>query len=180
MSTMTAMASSNECKAKICEPICICKPAKRTFGASSTSFTHLNAKSPNMVKPNFESSQPVRIYSCVSASTPGVMRMYTSCTMPRSPAKRFTRSSSIRESSTMRPTPASSASHNSCSVLLLPCTNTRSMGKPAARAIASSPPPETSRHRPLSATICSTALFRNALLAYSTSEFRCCTRMAFR
>ena len=37
--------------------------------------THLKAKSSRMVKPNFESSQPVRMYSCVSASTPGVMRM---------------------------------------------------------------------------------------------------------
>ncbi len=27
-----------------------------------------------MVKPNFESSHPVRMYWCVSASTPGVMR----------------------------------------------------------------------------------------------------------
>ena len=31
----------------------------------------LEAKSLSMVKPNLLSSQPVRMYSCVSASTPG-------------------------------------------------------------------------------------------------------------
>ena len=72
---MTSTASGYECSAKICEPIWQCRPARRTLGAASTSFTHLNAKSSRMVKPNFESSQPVRMYWCVSASTPGVMRI---------------------------------------------------------------------------------------------------------
>ena len=72
---MTCAASRNEWSAKICEPIWQWNPTSFTLGASMASFTHLNAKSSSMVKPNFESSQPVRMYSCVSASTPGVMRM---------------------------------------------------------------------------------------------------------
>ncbi len=74
-STMTSAASRKECSAKIWDPIWQCRPAKRTFGVPKTSRTQLKAKSSLMLKPNFESSQPVRMYSCVSASTPGVMRM---------------------------------------------------------------------------------------------------------
>ena len=161
-STMTAAASRKECSAKICEPMWQCRPTRRTFSAASTSPTHLKAKSSRMVKPNFESSQPVRMYSWVSASTPGVMRMYTSCTTPRRPAISFTRASSMRESSTMRPTPAEMASSSSRGVLLLPWTNTRSMGKSTARAQASSPPPDTSRHSPSASAMRTTSLFRNA------------------
>ena len=62
-STMTAAASRKECSAKICEPMWQCRPTRRTFSAASTSPTHLKAKSSRMVKPNFESSQPVRMYS---------------------------------------------------------------------------------------------------------------------
>ena len=62
-STMTCTASAKECNAKICEPMWQWKPARRTFGASSASLTHLKAKSLSMVKPNLLSSQPVRMYS---------------------------------------------------------------------------------------------------------------------
>ena len=74
-STITSTASGYECSANICEPMWQCRPASRTFGVASTSATQRKAKSSRMVKPNFESSQPVRMYWCVSASTPGVMRI---------------------------------------------------------------------------------------------------------
>ena len=73
-STITATASRNECSAKICEPIWQCRPTSLTWGAANTSLMQRNAKSSSIVNPNLESSQPVRMYSWVSASTPGVMR----------------------------------------------------------------------------------------------------------
>ena len=103
--------------------------------------------------------------------TPGVMRIKISCVTPISCAIADTRESSMRESTTIRPTPASIASRSSCGVLLLPCTITRSIGKSTARATANSPPPDTSRHMPCLFAKRQTALLRNALLAYAMSEF---------
>ena len=65
----------------------------------------------------------------------------------------------------MRPTPYDRASRSSATVLLLPWNPIRSAGKPARWATASSPPVQTSRCSPSSATQRATAVQRNALPA---------------
>lgn len=65
----------------------------------------------------------------------------------------------------IRPTPASSARDSSETDLLLPWKPIRSGGIPADNAVASSPPVQTSRCRPSSAIIRTTARHRNALPA---------------
>src|SRR5690606_37838480 len=77
----------------------------------------------------------------------------------------LSRSISWKESSTIRPTPASRAAASSAVDLLLPWKPIRSGGNPAASATASSPPVQTSRFSPSSAMIRATARHRNALPA---------------
>ena len=92
----------------------------------------------------------MRTYSWVWASTPGVTRTRTWGRLGAPGARRSSRSTSSKESTTMRPTPASRARASSASDLLLPCRTRRSGGTPAARATCSSPPVATSRCRPSS------------------------------
>ena len=63
------------------------------------------------------------------------------------------------------PTPSSTARVSSATVLLLPWKPTRSIGKPARSATASSPPEQTSRLSPSSAIHRATVVQRNALPA---------------
>ncbi|GAB3944778.1 hypothetical protein GCM10027614_35470 [Micromonospora vulcania] len=86
-------------------------------------------------------------------------------TDPRSRASAVSRSISVNESTMIRPTPASSARVSSAIDLLLPWKPIRSGGIPAASAVASSPPLHTSRCRPSSAIIRTTARQRKALPA---------------
>ena len=65
----------------------------------------------------------------------------------------------------IRPTPSSTARSSSATVLLLPWKPTRSIGKPARSATASSPPEHTSRLSPSSAIHRATVVQRNALPA---------------
>ena len=118
-----------------------------------------------MEKPNFWSSCAVAMNSWVCASTPTVSRTSTGATTPRSRATASSRAISWNESSTTRPTPASTAATSSAVDLLLPCNAIRSAGKPARSATASSPPLHTSSERPSSATQRATSVHRNALAA---------------
>jgi hypothetical protein len=103
--------------------------------------------------------------SCVCASTPTVTRTITGAVTPRPAATAATRSISWKESRTIRPTPYSRAARISSTDLLLPWKPIRSPGKPARRATASSPPVQTSRWSPSSATQRATAVQRNAFPA---------------
>ena len=70
--------------------------------------------------PNFWSSWAVAMYSCVCASTPAVTRTITAAVLPSSSVIWVSRSISAKESSTIRPTPASTARRSSGWLLLLP------------------------------------------------------------
>ncbi len=118
-----------------------------------------------MEKPNFWSSWAVAMYSWVCASTPAVTRTMTGATAPSSAVSRSSRSISSKESSTMRPTPASRAARSSEVDLLLPWKPIRAGSVPARRATVSSPPEHTSRPSPSSATQRATVVHRNALPA---------------
>ena len=65
----------------------------------------------------------------------------------------------------IRPTPASTARRSSATVLLLPWKPIRAGSKPARSATVSSPPEQTSRLSPSSATQRATVVHRNALPA---------------
>ena len=90
--------------------------------------------------PNFWSSCAVAMNSWVCASTPTVTRTSTGCTTPARAAASAMRTTSSKESMTMRPTPAATAASISAIDLLLPCSRRRSPGTPARSATASSPP----------------------------------------
>jgi hypothetical protein len=105
------------------------------------------------------------MYSWVCASTPTVTRIITRGRAPRSRAIAVSRSISSNESTTIRPTPASTARVSSGTDLLLPCRPIRSAGIPAASATRSSPLVQTSRCRPSSARMRTTALHRKDLPA---------------
>ena len=65
----------------------------------------------------------------------------------------------------IRPTPISTARSSSPRVLLLPWKPIRAAGKPARSATVSSPPLQTSRDSPSSATQRAVVVHRNALPA---------------
>ncbi len=115
--------------------------------------------------PNFWSSCAVAMNSCVCASTPTVTRICTRCRLPSRSAICATRTISWNESSTIRPTPASTARVISSVLLLLPCRAIRSAGIPAASAVASSPPEQTSRFSPSSFSHRTMARDKNAFPA---------------
>ena len=83
----------------------------------------------------------------------------------RPAASAVSRSISSNESTTIWPTPLSSAVVSSAMDLLLPCKAIRAGSNPACSATASSPPVQTSSRSPSSATQRATAVFRNALPA---------------
>ncbi len=116
-------------------------------------------------KPNFWSSWAVAMYSWVCASTPAVTRTMTRCVRPSRSATSATRSISWNESRMIRPTPSVTARSISSRLLLLPWKPTRAMSNPARSATASSPPEQTSRESPSSATHRATVVQRNALPA---------------
>ena len=101
---------------------------------------------------------PVRIASCVSASTPSVSRTSVRVT----PAARA-RSTSSRASSTTS-APAAPAAASSASSLLLPWTTSASPPMPACCAKRSSPSVETSAPSPSSASRRITETFGNAFV----------------
>ncbi|CAM5231581.1 hypothetical protein SBADM41S_00062 [Streptomyces badius] len=80
-----------------------------------------------------------------------------------------TRTISWKESRTIRPTPARMALSISSFELLLPWKAMRSAGMPAERAVASSPPEQTSRLSPSSCSQRTTARERKALPASRAS-----------
>ena len=93
----------------------MCRPAiSRPAGASA-----ISARASSGANPNFEPAWPVRIASCVSASTPGVTRSRTRCDRP--PSSSASRSASSPLSSTTVPTPASTAIASSARDFALPC-----------------------------------------------------------
>ena len=109
-------------------------------------------------RPNLEPRWPVRIASCVSATTPGVTRMSTRRT-PASAARAGSSSASIATSA-----PASAAPRNSSSDLLFPCTIRFGPSIPAFLAYASSPREATSAPKPSSASRRMIATFGNAFV----------------
>jgi hypothetical protein len=135
--------------------MCRCTPAG-SRPAARAAATACSASSGG--SPNFEPSWAVRIFSCVSASIPGVTRTSTS----RTPAS-VARSTSSRASRTTKRALASAAARSSSSLLLFPCTTMRSPGRPASSANLSSPRVETSAPKPCSASRRSTATFGSAL-----------------
>ena len=128
------------------------KPAKLQRVATSTTRSAASRarRRWRRAKPNFESSAPVSMYSCVCASTPGVTRTSTRGAGSPSATSASRRSSSSKESTTMRPTPAlergAQLGRPTCC-----CRGTRcaSGGKPACSATCSSPPVATSRSQAL-------------------------------
>ena len=125
---------------------------------ASTRRTASAASPPASEKPNFWSSWAVAMNSWVCASTPTVTRTSTRCGRRRArAASAASRAISSNESTTIRPTPASSAAASSATDLLLPCSAIRSAGNPARSATASSPPVQTSRPSPSSSTQRTTA-----------------------
>ena len=107
------------------------KPAKPSVSDLATRSAASRAAPLATVKPNFESSAPVAMYSCVCASTPGVTRTSTRGAGQPSATSASSRSSSSKESATMRPTSDSSAVRSSASDLLLPWNTMRAGGNPA-------------------------------------------------
>jgi hypothetical protein len=83
---------------------------------------------------------------------------------------------SIDESTTMRPTPTAAASRSSSTVLALPCMMIRAESKPAASAIASSPPELTSSPAPSSATQRAMSVVSSDFAAYTISTSRSVVR----
>ena len=63
--------------ARICEPMWQCSPASCIASLFATRTAASSAAPLATVNPNFESSAPVAMYSCVCASTPGVTRTST-------------------------------------------------------------------------------------------------------
>ncbi len=152
---------------RIWEPMCECTPIRSSSGRASTARSASRARPPLIESPNFWSSCAVEMYSWPPACTPVVTRTITGALRP-SPRDRTasaTRSTSPRESITIRPTPASSARAISASDLLLPCRPMSAPGTPARSATASSPPVEVSIRRPSSCAHRATAVHRNALPA---------------
>ncbi len=145
--------------------MCECSPSSSRPGAARTASTAANACPLVIEKPNFWSSCAVAMYSCVCASTPAVTRTSTRAVVPSSATTAASRSISTSESTMIRPTPISTARRSSADDLLLPWKPIRAGSKPARSATASSPPEQTSRHRPSCATQRATVVHRNALPA---------------
>ncbi len=85
-----------------------CTPTSSNPGSSSSAATAWAAAPEATEKPNLESSPPVRMNSCVWASTPGVTRTNTRGRSGRpvgASRRRPSRAISSNESTTMRPTP---------------------------------------------------------------------------
>ena len=146
-------ATSKPAVSKICEPMCECRPSSSSPGAACTRRTASSASPAVIEKPNFWSSWAVAMYSCVCASTPAVTRTITRAVRAelggqRRPAGR-SRGRSRRRSGRRRPR---RRARSSAVDLLLPWKPIRAGAKPARRATASSPPEQTSRRSPSSAT----------------------------
>ena len=124
-------ATSNPPVSKIWLPMWLCSPTSDSPSDFSTRRTASAAS--GSAKPNFWSSCAVAMNSWVCASTPTVRRTITSATAPRSRAIASSRAISWNESSTTRPTPASTAAASSAGDLLLPCNVIRSAGNPARK-----------------------------------------------
>ena len=105
------------------------------------------------------------MYSCVCASTPAVTRSITRAVVEPAETSSASRSISWNESTMIRPTPSSTARASSAGDLLFPWKPTRSIGKPARSATASSPPVHTSRLSPSSSIQRATVVQRKALPA---------------
>ncbi|CAM5641635.1 hypothetical protein SVIOM342S_01680 [Streptomyces violaceorubidus] len=163
--TTRCAATSNPDMSKICDPMCEWIPMTSSPSSCRARRTASAACPPASGMPNFWSSWAVAMNSCVCASTPTVMRICTRWRLPSSCAMWATRTISWKESSTIRPTPARTARSISCVDLLLPWKAIRSAGIPAERAVASSPPEQTSRLSPSSCSHRTTARDRNALPA---------------
>ncbi len=161
--TTRCAATSKPSVSKIWLPMWLCSPTSESRSDFSTRRTASAASV--SAKPNFWSSCAVAMNSWVWASTPTVTRTMTSTTTPRSRAMASSRAISWNESSTTRPTPASTAATSSAYDLLLPCNAIRPTGKPARSAMASSPPLQTSSERPSAATQRATSVQRKALAA---------------
>ena len=67
-----AAPARNGSRLRICEPICTCRPSSRTLLIAAASANQRRASS--MATPNLFSDLPVEIFSCVPASTSGLMR----------------------------------------------------------------------------------------------------------
>ena len=89
---------------------------------AATTRRTASAASPLVIeKPNFWSSWAVAMYSCVCASTPAVTRtMHSRWSRRVSRVISTSRSISVKESTMIRPTPATTARRSSGKVLLLP------------------------------------------------------------
>lgn len=98
---------------------------------------------------------------------PGVTLINTFCRWVHTDASR---TASLGESRTIRPTPALTAALSSETDLALPCRMIRFGSTPAASAMASSPAEQTSTPSPSSETQVAIARIISALPAYTISE----------
>ena len=138
-----------------CEPRCTCRPSISSPARRACSNT---SRASSGGTPNFEPTWPVRIFSWVSASTPGVIRRSTRLT----PAA-AQRSTSPGSSMTTSHASASAAAASSSSDLLFPCTTSTEGEMPAACANRSSPSVDTSAPIPSSARMRISATFGKRL-----------------
>ena len=114
-------ATSKPEVSKICDPMCECSPSSsRPRRRLHPAYGASRASPEVMEKPNFWSSWAVAMYSWVCASTPAVTRTITVARRPVSAVTAASRSISWKESTTIRPTPASTARRSSRVLLLLP------------------------------------------------------------
>ena len=133
------------------EPMWQCSPTSSIADDRCARSTARAASPLARLKPNFESSWPVAMYSWVWAWTPGVTRISTfgARVVPppaATPAGRARRSCRRRCCAPRPRGPARSSS----TLLLLPCIVHEPAGTPAASATCSSPPLATSSSRPSS------------------------------
>ncbi len=162
---MRRAATSKPSASKICDPMWEWMPTRSSRSSASQAASASAAAPPAIEKPNFWSSCAVEMYSWVCASTPVVTLTITRGRTPRSPARRPRRPISSKESTMIRPTPASRAWTSSAMLLLLPCSPTVAGSTPARWATASSPPVQVSMPSPSSLTQRATAVHRKDLPA---------------
>ena len=97
---ITSAARPKLSAAKTLEPMWQCRPMRRTDDDRRARSTAARASPLPRLKPNFESSCPVAMYSWVWACTPGVTRRRTSGTAAPAPWMASRRSSSSKLSTT--------------------------------------------------------------------------------
>ena len=144
-----------------------CRPSRsQARGGLDAGVRPRRRRREEIEKPNFWSSCAVAMYSWVCASTPAVTRIITPDGTPSS-AVDLGQPLDLVEGVDDDPAHAErrAARRARRAVLLLPWKPIRAVGKPARSATVSSPPEQTSRCSPSSASHRATVVHRNALPA---------------